>query len=351
MMQFATVRRGMRLEALAFSAVAIAALTAGVLSFRAPAAEPEPGAQATVTLTKARQLVAATTGEAAAQITAIGDQAKLINASLPFSSAPLLSARPFAVSGTATDHDRALLCMTQAVYYEAGFEPLTGRRAVAQVVLNRMRHPAFPKSVCGVVYQGSGGPVCQFSFVCDGSLYRAPAAGAWKQARDVAEAALEGYVERSVGQATHYHADYVAPRWAPMLTKIAQLGAHIFYRWPGSWGMPGAFNGRYIGEPRDPLSMRPPLRIAKALPGEVLAVEQAVARGPVTDGSILKRAQNDVGGLLDVSKGWTLNIPGPDAGSATRAIAAQQGTPVKAVAETSPIETSAASSGAVIASR
>jgi hypothetical protein len=255
------------------------------------------------------------------------------------------------VSGTATNHDRALLCMTQAVYYEAGFEPLTGRRAVAQVVLNRMRHPAFPKSVCGVVYQGSGGPVCQFSFVCDGSLYRAPAAGAWKQARDVAEAALEGYVERSVGQATHYHADYVAPRWAPMLTKIAQLGAHIFYRWPGSWGTPGAFNGRYIGEPRDPLSMRPPLRIAKALPGEVLAVEQAVARGPVTDGTILKRAQNDVGGLLDVSKGWTLNIPGPDAGSATRAIAAQQGTPVKAVAETSPIETSAASSGAVIASR
>jgi spore germination cell wall hydrolase CwlJ-like protein len=351
MMQFATVRRGMRLEALAFSAVAIAALTVGVLSFRAPAAEPEPGAQATVTLTKARQLVAATTGEAAAQITAIGDQAKLINASLPFSSAPLLSARPFAVSGTATDHDRALLCMTHAAYSEAGFEPLTVRRAVAQVVLNRMRHPAFPKSVCGVVYQGSGGPVCQFSFVCDGSLYRAPAAGAWKQARDVAEAALEGYVERSVGQATHYHADYVAPRWAPMLTKIAQLGAHIFYRGPGSWGMPGAFNGRYIGEPRDPLSMRPPLRIAKALPGEVLAVEQAVARGPVTDGSILKRAQNDVGGLLDVSKGWTLNIPGPDAGSATRAIAAQQGTPVKAVAETSPIETSAASSGAVIASR
>ena len=142
MMHLATLRQGVRPEALAFGTVAVAAVVAGVLSFRAPAtAEPEP-AQASVTLTKARALVAATTGEAAAQVSAIGDQAKVINASLPFSSAPLLAARPFAVSGTATDHDRALLCMTQAVYYEAGFEPAAGRRAVAQVVLNRMRHPA-----------------------------------------------------------------------------------------------------------------------------------------------------------------------------------------------------------------
>ena len=350
-MLLAALRRKVRPETLAFGAVAFAALTASVLSFRAPAAEPAPSAQATVSITKARQLVAATTGDAAAQVSAVGDQAKLINASLPFSSAPLLAARPFAVSGSSTDHDRALLCMTQAVYYEAGFEPLTGRRAVAQVVLNRMRHPAFPKSVCGVVYQGSGGPVCQFSFVCDGSLYRAPSAGAWKQARDVAEAALEGYVERSVGQATHYHADYVAPRWAPMLTKIAKLGAHIFYRWPGSWGMPAAFTGRYVGEPRDPLSMRPPLRVAKALPAEA-TVEQAIARGPVTDGTILKRAPADVGGLLDVSKGWTLNIPGPEAGSASRTVAAQQvAAPAKAIAETSPIDPNIGGSGAVIASR
>ena len=155
------------------------------------------------------------------------------------------------------DQRRALLCLTQAVYYEAGFEPLEGRRAVAQVVLNRMRHPAFPKSVCGVVYQ-SNGRVCQFTFVCDGALYRAPARGAWQQAEEVARAALAGYVERAVGEATHYHADYVAPRWAPLLAKVAQIGQHIFYRWPGAWGQPAAFTGRYIGEPRDPLSMRPP---------------------------------------------------------------------------------------------
>src|SRR6185295_19397303 len=94
--------------------------------------------------------------------------AQLINAALPFAGGPLHSARPFAIAGNATDENRALLCLTQAVYYEAGFEPVDGRRAVAQVVLNRMRHPAFPKSVCGVVYQGANTGVCQFTFVCDG---------------------------------------------------------------------------------------------------------------------------------------------------------------------------------------
>jgi hypothetical protein len=192
--------------------------------------------------------------------------------------------------------------------------------------------------------------VCQFSFVCDGSLYRAPAAGAWKQARDIARAALAGYVERSVGEATHYHADYVAPHWAPMLTKISKLGAHIFYRWPGSWGLPAAFTGRYIGEPRDPLAMRPAPPAAKPLEGETVVV-QAVVKGPVTDGTILKRAPNDVGGLLDVSKGWTLNIPDPvNAGSASRAIAAQQSGAAVQAAE-SPKETGAGGSGPLVASR
>lgn len=315
-----------RPEALAFGAVALAGIAAALLSFQAPAREVGPQrAQSRITLAKAQALVAATSGPAATQVRAVGDQARLINAALPFSAAPVEAARPFLLGGTsaATDYDRALLCLTQAVYYEAGFEPVEGRRAVAQVVLNRMRHPAFPKSVCGVVYQGSGSPVCQFTFVCDGSLYRAPAAAAWRQARSVAEAALAGHVERSVGSATHYHADYVAPRWAPMLTKIAKLGAHIFYRWPGAWGTTAAFNGRYVGEPRDPLAMRPPLRAD--MPA-VLPVDEPVVGGPVTDGTVLKRAPNDVGGLLDTSKGWTLSIPGPnDAGSAAaRALAAQE---------------------------
>ncbi|WP_416365907.1 cell wall hydrolase [Sphingomonas aerolata] len=80
---------------------------------------------------------------------------------------------------SATDRARALLCLTTAIYYEAASEPDAGQRAVAQVILNRVRHPAFPATVCGVVYQGphSGGAptACQFSFACDGATARAPA--------------------------------------------------------------------------------------------------------------------------------------------------------------------------------
>ena len=220
---------------------------------------------------------------------------------------------------------------------------MAGRRAVAQVVLNRMRHPAFPKSVCGVVYQRNSTPVCQFTFVCDGSLYRQPAAAVWNQAEQIARAALAGYVERSVGAATHYHADYVAPAWAPMLTKVSKLGAHIFYRWPGAWGQPGAFTGRYIGEPRDPASMRPPLSLARLMTED----GAPVVAGPITDGTELGRAPNDVGGLLDTSKGWTLSIPMPtDSAAAARRIAESQQEP-----QAAPTQNDADTQTRVIASR
>jgi hypothetical protein len=341
MTSFAIARRRVaahRIEALALAAVIIAALVAAAIWSLTPA---EAARTVSIQLSPAKTaaLVAATSASPT-EIRAVGEQARLINAALPFSTAPVQSAQPFAIRGDDLDHRRALLCLTQAVYYEAGFEPLEGRRAVAQVVLNRMRHPAFPKSVCGVVYQGASSPVCQFSFVCDGSLYRAPAPGAWREAKAVAAAALLGFVETSVGSATHYHANYVAPRWAPMLTKITQLGAHIFYRWPGSWGQRAAFTGRYIGEPRDPLSLRPPLRPVGE-PGMDPALTLAQVGPPIA------RAENDVGGLLDVSKGWTLNIPGPgDVANATsRALSEQR---AKAPA---PAVTAAASGAPVIASR
>jgi hypothetical protein len=276
-----------------------------------------------ITPTKAAQLIGATSGVESTQVQAIGDQAKVLNAALPFAGGPVHAARPFAMTGDNLDQRRALLCLTQAVYYEAGFEPVEGRRAVAQVILNRLRHPAFPKSVCGVVYQ-SNGRVCQFTFVCDGALYRAPARDAWLRAEEIAHAALAGYVETAVGEATHYHADYVAPRWAPLLGKVAQIGQHIFYRWPGAWGMPTAFTGHYIGEPRDPLSMRPP----KPTDQPLMIDAVAEVTGPITDGTVLKRAPDDVGGLLDTTKGWTLHIPGPeDSGGAAKMIATQEGKP------------------------
>jgi len=194
--------------------------------------------------------------QASASYRSTGDEAKLINASMPFASELPAPAQPFILTGDDDDRARALLCLTQAVYYEANGEPEKGQRAVAQVVLNRVRHPAFAKSVCGVVYEGAASGTCQFSFVCNGSLDRRPAPGAWRQAETIARQALYGYVEPSVGEATHYHADYVAPVWAPELAKVASIGQHIFYRWPGAWGQPSAFTGRYAGETKNPAALR-----------------------------------------------------------------------------------------------
>lgn len=181
--------------------------------------------------------------------TILDDQAaQEINALRPFSTLPIRPMRPFVLNTDAADQARAVTCLTQAVYYESAREPSLGQAAVAQVVLNRLRHPAYPKSVCGVVYQGAARATgCQFTFTCDGSLAQAPIPGLWSQAQSVARRALSGFVAKEVGSATHYHAVYVAPYWAPTLVKMKQIGQHIFYRWTGPWGEPPAFTGRYAG--------------------------------------------------------------------------------------------------------
>ena len=175
------------------------------------------------------------------------EQALAINSNLALDNGPNPAAHPFSLGKVdAATRARALECLTSAVYYEAGQESTDGQRAVAQVVLNRVRHPAFPASVCGVVYEGSTRATgCQFTFTCDGSLNRGPMLEPWQRARSVAEAALAGYVYRPVGNATHYHANYVVPYWAPTLDKNAVVGAHIFYRWAGGWGRPNAFSQSY----------------------------------------------------------------------------------------------------------
>lgn len=158
-------------------------------------------------------------------------------------------ARAFSMAqASATDRARALQCLTAAIYYEAGNEPDTGQRAVAQVILNRVRHPAFPATVCGVIYQGSERMTgCQFSYACDGSMARVPARASWLRAMRVAGAMLAGGVEPSVGTATHYHTYAVTPSWNRQLVMTAAIGAHFFHRWQGYWGTPGAFAQRYLG--------------------------------------------------------------------------------------------------------
>jgi len=120
-----------------------------------------------------------------------------------------------------------------------------------QVVLNRVRHPAFPSSVCGVVYQGSDRATgCQFTFTCDGAMARRPMPWLWARSREIAAQALTGKVYAKVGLATHYHTDWVIPDWSGSLDKIARVDTHLFFRWKGYWGRPRAFvDPRPVAEP------------------------------------------------------------------------------------------------------
>jgi len=179
-----------------------------------------------------------------------GSGALAANANLPIAALPSPAAAAYAFRPTTpVDQMRSLDCLTQAIYYEAGNQSEDGMRAVAQVVLNRVRHPAWPNTVCGVVYQGAMRPGggCQFTFTCDGSLARTPVPTLWAQARRYAIEALAGRTYAPVGLSTFYHANYVFPGWAPRLVKTAQIGAHIFYRLPGLAGAPGSFSNAYAG--------------------------------------------------------------------------------------------------------
>lgn len=194
-----------------------------------------------------------------------------MNAAIPVANTYNPAARGFVLrTRSFTDKLRSLDCLTAAVYYEAASESDDGQRAVAQVVLNRVRHPTYPNSVCGVVYQGSErSSGCQFSFTCDGSLARAPSLSGWARARRVAAAALAGSVYAPVGLATHYHTYRVHPHWASSLLKSAVIGAHIFYRWNGGWGGPAAFRQSYAGV--EPLpGPKPKLDASPVLPGRAM---------------------------------------------------------------------------------
>ena len=177
-----------------------------------------------------------------------------LTAPAPSAPAPAVdpwAAPPFVLRSTSLAERRlAVNCLAAAVYYEAGTEPLAGQRAVAQVVLNRVRAPKFPASICGVVFQRTTRrhTVCQFSFVCDGSFRRRPPGAAQlAEARTVAEQALAGRVAPEVGTATHYHATYVHPSWGQRLVKVDRIGRHIFYRRTGEAGAPSALRKPYAG--------------------------------------------------------------------------------------------------------
>ena len=288
-------------------------LVAGYYSGQEPAdlaAAPAPTREARAQLARTSFAGAALEDEIA-----VGDAAEDRNARIEFMGAPMETMPGFTGKvRMGASYDTAQRCLAQAIYYEAALEPESGKRAVAQVVLNRMRHPAYPSTVCGVVYEGWSKRVCQFSFTCDGSLRRAPIADLWKDANRIAGEMLAGSTQKDVGSATHYHADYVLPGWAMKMGKLKQIGRHIFYRFPDGWGRAAAFTQGWRGAERMPDRTALLARVEDIALVEDLVPEEAPAFTPgltvvpdVTD----RHAPTDVGGRIDTTKEWRLSIPDP----------------------------------------
>ena len=204
------------------------------------------------------------------------ETAQEINKSRPFITGDIPAAPAFRSRLEGADRDRAIACLATAGLYEAGNRS-GDQSAVMQVVLNRVRHPAFPNTVCGVVFQGSERSTgCQFSFTCDGSMRRRqPGAAAWRSAQGLAMAMLGDNVDERVGLATHFHTDWVVPYWSASLDKLTEVRTHLFFRWKGYWGTRPAFR-------RPPATKEPVVpALAGLFPAHQLvdseAVEEALA--------------------------------------------------------------------------
>ncbi|MEI2386515.1 cell wall hydrolase [Breoghania sp. JC706] len=129
-------------------------------------------------------------------------------------------------------------CLAEAIYFESRGEPEAGQAAVAQVVLNRVKNPAYPSTICKVVYQNrTQRNSCQFSFACDGVRDRIDSKDSWEEAQKIAREMIAGkHWSDKVGASTHYHATYVRPRWARKMKRLEKIGRHVFYQtYGGGW--------------------------------------------------------------------------------------------------------------------
>lgn len=182
---------------------------------------------------------------AAAALDAIAGIAPTLSTPLPVQASEQLAyAREtapvtggFAQGEAVATSEKELWCLSTAIYFEARGESYRGQVAVAQVVLNRVKDRRYPGTICGVVFQNqTKRNACQFSFACDGIPEYINDAKSWAQAEDIAERFTDGELYLTeVADATHYHATYVRPAWAPRMTKLSQIGLHVFYRFKRGW--------------------------------------------------------------------------------------------------------------------
>jgi hypothetical protein len=160
-------------------------------------------------------------------VEAIVNPASLVLRTAPVDVSPLL--RQLVVEKLLADER----CLAEAMYYEARGEGVDGEKAIAEVVFHRMRSPGFPRSICGVVYQGAVlGHGCQFSFACNGERAQTKSTGAWARAKRLAARILTGLVQLGdeTEDAISFHAVRVQPGWSDNLVRTIQIGNHVFYR-------------------------------------------------------------------------------------------------------------------------
>jgi hypothetical protein len=169
------------------------------------------------------------------EMPSLEDYPKIVFVHLPMPKPPMSPAQLLNLTGA--EYDKAEKCLAQAIYFEARAEPVRGQQAVAQVVLNRVFSPYYPKDVCSVVYQNAHRHLsCQFTFACDGKPEAIRERGSWARANRIARQALHANVWLpEVAKATHYHATYVSPNWIRDMKLLVKHGVHIFYR-PRNWG-------------------------------------------------------------------------------------------------------------------
>jgi spore germination cell wall hydrolase CwlJ-like protein len=308
----------------AFIVIALCVGSAALLFFGiigSPGATLTPPARASLTASSARpaSLAKAPIPDPLIFAPIAPDRARLLNAKIPFADSVGRAAKPFTFVGDVESRERAIDCLASAMWYEAG-DDTRGQRAVGQVVLNRVRHPAFPSNVCGVVFQGSERQTgCQFTFTCDGALQRLPSDTAFARARSEARAMLAGKVDAEVGAATHYHTDWVHPVWSAAMDKLTKVDTHLFFRWRGKWGGASALAQRYGGtEPAIPKLARIspihrsalPAELAAALPESILDQSAAGALAQPVALSIAAAAPKPSDGLqLSMAPGGSAGAP------------------------------------------
>ena len=286
--------------------LAAAAVAMPVISYRA--AEQRDGAEWAATSTAFRaaleqQLAGASEPNARVELTAFRDKdglrargsaslfesadarAMMVQAVLRGPSALGEQAqRPAAPSVNQREHD----CLAQTIYYEARGETQRGQLAVAEVVMNRVRSPHYPNSICGVVYQGHERATgCQFTFTCDGSLNQRPRGRAWDRAKRLATAVMLGYTRPITQRATHYHTTAINPVWSAGLVETTKVDSHVFYRFPSGAERAtyrealarrrGAFGGRSAVEPEAPNAAEPEAGAPEAAPEATSAEPDAAA--------------------------------------------------------------------------